>query len=330
VGLRAAVLTLVTCASWAATAAAEPLATLEVERGSGAEECPDAPALARRVGELEPSASIATDASEPAKLRLRVRLERHPEHWRAQIQVSGARTGERTLTDSGAQCSGLGEAVALTIAMLLQVDAQAEPEPAPVVAEPSPPPKTPPAAAPRRASRAAGPPALGLELSLGPAMTAGVLERIGVAVLGEVELGVTRSFHVGLGGLWALPQTIEHGEGQVEVSLLALTLSACLDLFGEKAAVELAACAIQAGGELRGTGHGYSAYTDSAGRPWLAFGGGARARGNIVGPLGYLLGLSLLVPLSEQRFAVEGVSGTAFEPSPVAIVAGAALRVSIW
>jgi hypothetical protein len=130
--------------------------------------------------------------------------------------------------------------------------------------------------------------------------------------------------------LWAAPQSIDHGPGSVAVSLLALTLALCVDVLGRDGGVEIAACATQAAGEIRGTGRGYDAYTRSVGRPWLAFGAGARAGGPIVGPLGWSAGALLLAPLTDEEFTVEGVSGVAYEPAPLAVVSGVGLRLSIW
>jgi hypothetical protein len=158
----------------------------------------------------------------------------------------------------------------------------------------------------------------------------GLLARAGVAAEARVELEIGSSLTTSVGALWAPPQAIEHGEGRVEVSLAALMVAACLDVLGEPRTVALSACAAQAAGQLRGAGRGYSAYTDSVGRPWLALGAAVRTQGAISGPLGWNAGLTGWTPILRERFAVEGVSGTAFEPPPVALVAGVGLGLSIW
>jgi hypothetical protein len=87
---------------------------------------------------------------------------------------------------------------------------------------------------------------------------------------------------------------------------------------------------LQVAGEIRGTGRGYDGYTRSVGRPWLGMGAGARAGGPIAGPLGWTGSLSLLSPLTDEEFTVEGVPGAAYAPSPVAGIASVGLRLSIW
>ncbi len=316
---------------FALPARAEP-ATLSVERLAGAESCPDASALAARVAELEPSAELSAGAKSSAR-HLSVTLSRQPEHWAAEIVLSGPRGGRRTLTDSGATCAGLGEAVALTLAMLREAEAdESEPPPAEAVSEPRPGPlvQPPPPPPPERPAPSSPAPELGLGVSAGGVAHVGLLARAGVGVEAGIELALGDRFRTLLGGLWTAPQSIDHGEGRVEVSLLALRLAACLDLFGEQGGVELAACAAQWVGRLSGSGHDYSAYTLSVARPWLAAGAGARLTGPLAGPIGWYGSVSGAVPLLRERFAVEGVSGVAFEPPPIGLFAAAGVSLAIW
>jgi hypothetical protein len=300
--------------------------TLELERAAGTESCPDAAELVNRVAELEPSARLRTGAPVTGSAHFRIEIERRPEHWRARILVGGTKSGDRTLTDSGESCAGLVDAVALTLAILIAPDDEPQADPA----EPARPAQLPPRPVPAPISARPAPKSGGLELALraGPALTLGLLERPGVALFGEIELGVTPAFRTGLGGLWAPPQSIDHGPGRVEVSLVALTLSACLGIVNA-GWLDAELCVTQAAGQIHGRGRDYSAYTDSARRPWLAVGGGPHASGPILGPLGWTAMLVALAPLTDERFAVEGVSGLAFEPSPVALVAQAGFRLSI-
>ena len=311
----------------AATArAADEAGTLEVERLPGAESCPDAAALIQRIAELERDTTLVAGARGEGTTHFEVVLERMPEHWRARIVATGAVTGDRTLTDASETCEPLGQAVALTLSMLAESGSEpALPPPAlvaakrpPPVVAPAPPPRTP---EPSQRSE----PSLTLAASGGPALTIGVLERAGPALWADAELGVVPGFHTTFGVLWAPPQSIDHGPGTVDVSLVALGIGACLELVST-----FGVCIMQLGGELRGTGNGYDAYTRSAGRPWLAVGAGARAHGELVGPLGWVASATALAPLTEERFAVEGVPGAAFEPSPLGLLARAGLRLTIW
>jgi hypothetical protein len=311
----------------APAARGQELGTLDVERAAGAESCPGAPELARKVTELEPGAELRPGPASGGP-HFRVQIERRPEHWRARIQVSGARQGDRTLTDSGEGCAALGDAVALTLAMLL-APLDDEPQPEPVEEAPPRPQPVSPVARETRAPSASEPTGFGLALRAGPAATLGLLERAGGALFAELELEPAPALTTSLGLLWAPAQSIEHGPGRVEVSLAALLLSTCLEVV-EAGSLQLSLCAVQAAGQIRGSGHDYSAYTDSAARPWLAAGGGARGSTAITGPLGWTIGLIGLVPLTSERFTIEGVSGAAYEPSPVALVAEVGLRLSIW
>ncbi len=119
-------------------ASAEPDAELSLERGPGAESCPDEAALRARVEELAAKPVFA--AAGRAKRNVRVKIESSGEGFAAALEIDGA---SRQIDDSGPGCEVLGEALAVTVGILL--DAQpARNKPKAPVDEPARPAAAPP------------------------------------------------------------------------------------------------------------------------------------------------------------------------------------------
>jgi hypothetical protein len=118
----------------AAPARAEPLPHLAVHRTTDVSDCPDAAALAYAVAKqmkrpaVEPDAEIprgggSSGAASPAVVAgLDVQLYRSAEGYTAVIAAAGK---TRTIADRGATCAGLGDALAITLAILLDTEGPA-------------------------------------------------------------------------------------------------------------------------------------------------------------------------------------------------------------
>jgi hypothetical protein len=117
--------------SWAAPAAAQPLAPtgsaapslpgrLSVQRGPGAEQCPEQGALERRVEGIVSHAWSNAGEGVATALAIDVRFERASDGaFVARVAATGPKPGQRVLRDANPTCDALGEAVSVAIALLL-------------------------------------------------------------------------------------------------------------------------------------------------------------------------------------------------------------------
>ncbi len=274
---------------------------LTVARGEGALDCPDEAHFARQV------AIIAGHSIEKGLL-VQVEFGHRSEGLEATLQVSGPRQGRRTLTDPGPTCAALAEAVAVTIALLLDPQEKAIPLPPPRLV-PIPQLAKPPVAPVEAPSR--------LLLGLGPALTGGLTAQpaLGIALDGGLRPG-RRGPGIEGGLLWlparsfSLPDSAaKGGSGEVQVSLLAARAAGCWWLGGPQ--LHGAACAELGAGAYLASGLNYYRNQDSTGL-WIGAGPGLRAAGMIGGPIGWGAGIGWLFPIHRHDFVVDRV-GKAFE-----------------
>lgn len=299
---------------------AAPLPGLVVRRGEGASSCPDAPALAAAVAAQmgHPALDPAAPAWRPS---IEVRVDRAPGGFSATVFQAGR---ERHLDDPGPACAALADALAVTIAILLDPDANPALPPARAAAPPPAQPPALPAAPPERP-----PPrlALGVE-GLFTYGLLGAAARPAIAPLLEIRVA---------GPIWIAPallvapaRSIDFPPGTVDVSLTAGSLRLCGTVLGAVDGPSLSACLEPGLGALRGSGHGYA--SDDAGtRLWASLGVGLVARGPIVRPFGWFAHASGFALLGHpEQFDVRGVPGIAYDPTPVGLGVGAGLRLSIF
>jgi hypothetical protein len=319
------------CLGPARIAAAAPLARLVVHRAPAAADCFDAATLAGAVERMmqRPALDPASEDRFAPVYELQIF---HSEEGYAAILQSGGLT--RQLSDPGPTCAVLSEALALTLAILLESEAPLRPAPPPpplVVWSPPPPPPAPPPPAPPPMP----PPSKRWDVSI----DAGVLQSIGVLTplswgfIGEVSLRL-RAGSFGAGALWIPTRTLDVAPGTVELWLAAGTVRACGAVLGRLEGSHLSICAQPILGAIHGEGHGYA--PDRQGTaPWFALGGGVLAEGSLSGPLGWSIRATVVVPLLSEKFTVDQRAGAAvtaipaFEPAPVGILLGAGLRVAI-
>lgn len=118
-------------AAWAGAAGA----TLRVDRAPGAEVCPSDSELAAQIESIAGEKPFTGPGEK--KVEVRVAIAPAKQGFTATISLSGARRGERVLADRGPGCEVLGQALAVTLAVLLEEEDATTPEPPP---EPPPPP----------------------------------------------------------------------------------------------------------------------------------------------------------------------------------------------
>jgi len=305
-----------------AARADEPLPALIVTRAPGAQDCPDAEGLAREVARMNGRPSLDPRARKTASTWLHVEINRGADGYAAVIRAQGNRTGERQLSDTGPSCENLAEALALTLAMVLDNyagRASIEPQRA------RPPPWREQATAepPRRLNVSA------LELDAATAVHVGVLAHVGPLILarGRLWLGDVAAFEAG--GVYVFEQTIEHAEsaGRLELDLVSGFVGSCAGLSRLQDGVALALCAEGYLGRLQGTGTGFSEDRPPQHHLWLAGGLAFDLAGRIAGPLLWSARAAAFL-VREQRFVVQvdGREDPLFQSSPAGLWAGVALR----
>ncbi len=276
---------------------------LAVERGPGAEDCLDATALNARI------AAIRGHDDTRATTVYVVGFKRTGTAFSAAIRVGG--TGLRVLSARGQSCVALGQATAVTLAMLIDSD-EASPPRALSATEPqaTPPVKHPPALP----LRAPPPPSAALAggIGVGAAALVGVLGPVAPALAAEGELGTGR-VRAGVGVLWGLPRSISLAPGSIRESLLAGTLRGCLGIAGDRA-FRLDVCLGAFAGATTGEARGFTSNLEHR-RPWLVL-PVELSLARLSGPVGWELTGSALAALVEHDFAIDGV-GVASRSSPV-------------
>ncbi|CAN95198.1 MULTISPECIES: hypothetical protein [Sorangium] len=383
---RGALCVLAVCAfslGWPRVVVAAPLPRLAVQRAPAAADCPDAPSLAVAVervmerraldpvstagpptgagaaaGDTPANAGGAPPGDTPANAggalasadgatEIEVRFLHDGATYTAVLQAGG-RTRQLS-SEVGASCGELVEAVALTLAILLDSD---PPAPAPAAPAPAAPAAAPVAPAPAPAALARAPvvpapprppprAARGdVSMELGAAQTMGMLDPFRAAAIADVSLR-RRGWSAGVGGVWLPPQDTELAPGVVSLGLGAATARGCATIAGDLDGLRLSACAAAVLGAVYGSGKGFAPDREAS-APWFALGGSAVAEGTLLGSsaLGWSARATLLAPVARARFTVErragGEAGTplthdvALDPSPVGLLVGLSARVSIF
>jgi hypothetical protein len=299
-------------------ARADELPRLWVQRTNETLDCPDAGALAVSVARLMGRPALDTSDLAVSPTGYDVRVVRGQGGYEAVIRTIGRAGRSRKIVDPGEDCAGLADALALSLAILLDEGA----EPAPALLRLPPPPPRAPAPPPRRA------PADRLGVAVGPAVAFGVLGPATAAAFADAEVRASSALALGLSVLWIPRRTEDFPPGEVDLSLVAGAARGCaVAVSSERAALSL--CAEGAAGALRATGRGYPENGEVT-RPWVALGAAAVASGRLGGPLGFTARADALVPLGRESFDVVGLEGLAYDTSPVGVMVGVGLRLALW
>jgi hypothetical protein len=279
-------------------AGAEKGPTLVVDRGAGADRCPDAAALGARVEQIrgKPTTDLPT--------AYWVTFAKKDDGFLATLRTEGGSGSVRTLEYDGKECAALGQAVAVTLALLFDSDVEQKrapkkppPTPSTVTVTKQPPPPS--------SSRDAS-------LALGPIALFGVIRPIAPALAADagIAFGLLR---VSAGALVAWPQTTSLGAGTVRESLLSGFARSCFATW-RGGALRFDVCTGILVGAITAEAEGYTR-NEHRTRAWIALPLEAALAG-WAAPIGWELSLAGLLPLVRSDFTVDGV-GTAYESPPV-------------
>ena len=283
-------------------AGADAVGFIAVERSEGAEPCPGADTIGERI------AQIRGRRSEPGGGRYRIAFTRKVGGFVATIRTEPATSNVRTLEHDGAQCSPLADAVAVTLALLLdsEDDAQSEPEPPPRVAPAD---DAPPSAATRVADI---PLARDATIAVAATGLAGVLRPLTPALSVDVGARVC-AFRVSGGALWAWPAEMYFGPGRVGQRLASGVARACFAPW-QDGGMRFDVCSGVQIGRVLGEGDGYTRNERHA-RPWVALPLEVALAG-WTRPIGWEVAVAGLLPIERPDFLVEGL-GVAYESPPM-------------
>jgi hypothetical protein len=279
---------------------AQELPRLVVERGAGAEPCPDASSLATRIAQIRgsPQRDLATS--------YRVLFTRKDDTFSAVISTGPHGANVRTLENRGSTCAALGNAAAVTLALLFDSDvavkSNSEPSLPVVVPSAVSPPPLPEGPKTRRDAT----------LAIGASGLAGVLRPVSPGLTAEAGIAGTR-WRMSLGAIWALPQTTALGPGTVQDQLLGGFARTCFAPWrGESLRFDVCSGAVF--GLVTAEGQGYTR-NESHIRPWVAVPFELSFGGWTV-PAGWEVVAGGLASIRRHDFSVDNL-GVAYESPPV-------------
>lgn len=307
---------------------------LLVHRTPEAADCPDAAALAQAVHAIVGREVIGT-SPEPAATWIEVTMTRLKPGYFANVHTFGTNVGRRELSDAGADCRGLGEAVAVSLALMWSSQEATATSIAPASEAPSEPPSTSPVAPtpvvvppkkprPRRVPKPAAPPAgtssvnFGVDAAVGIAVE--VLEHpVPNAELGG-RLGIAERFAVSLGvGALGIDR-LETQQGFVELGLGYAYLAGCLGI--TRTSPRLAFCFRPLFGVLRGEGREFErSHSESV--LYAALSAGVELRGLLFGRTSYTARVAGVAPLTRNGFSTSDAAGVkpVFTPPVIGLLA---------
>lgn len=329
----------------ASPAKAAPLPRLVVVRPAEAGDCPDAPILAAAVERQMHHPALDPMSSDPSAPLYEVTLAHGDDGYAAVIR-SGEST--RELSDPGSTCTELADALALTLAILLDSD-PSPPPPPPPPPPPSPPvePKVIPAkpildvpqSRPGVQVRILPQRTWHFGVDIGTGKTLGVLTPWSNAVDGGIFVRRER-FTIGA-GVFAIPSVAIQdfaNRGVANVYLVAGRLDLCGRIAGNANNVQFAICGQTLVGAVHAAGSGYPENRQGS-QPWVGLGPMALLQGSASTFAGWSFKLSVTAPVVHQRFISNRIDGigadaretifTIFESSSVAAFMVAGIHFTI-
>jgi len=285
------------------------LDAVRVERGPGAEECPDAAKLGERI------VSIRGRADTPNHGKYELSFSHTADRFSATIRSGPNGESQRVLEGHGPTCAALAQAAAVTLALLFDSDADSEPA---VKSEPPPPP--PPKAAPLPPEPMVVVPArprarIQSTMALGAAGLAFVLRPLSPAFSTEIGLRVER-LRVGLGVLYTPTQALALDPGHVNESLLSGTARTCVALV-RSPSLELGVCSGLFVGAVSADAVGFT-NNEHRRRSWLAI-PLELSLAELSSSVGWEVSATALGALVHQDFEVEGL-GVAYRAPRVGVM----------
>jgi hypothetical protein len=290
---------------------------LDVDRSQGAASCPGAEGFVSRI-----NAALGRDAAglTPAETRIALRLDRTSAGFAAHLTLSGGKTGERELSDFGATCDGLAEAVVVAVTLILDEGAPMVPfvPDGPNPRDPLDPPRpVPPSPLPR------------LALDVYMMQTVGILGPSTLGFGGSVSGRLKPMLTIGGGIAAVLNDVVTTSDAQeVQQNLAATYPEACFTFGVPDRSFQGALC----GQVFVGFVSAQRTFgSDGAIEPFVALGNGAIVEGPIIGPLSFTGRVTGVVPLYQTEFLVQTDRGleTAFRGSPIGVALGFGIRAYV-
>ena len=308
--------------AFAGSARAQGSEPLSVERGPGAEDCPDAASLAARIASIRGRAGASSSES------YAVAFTRTPDTYTAIIHGGPNGESQRVLEGHGPSCAALAQASAVTLALLF--DSEPESTPAPPKPEPPKPPAPPPPKVENPFTEPAPSAHSGVHvqstLEVGAAALIGVLRPVSPAFSGELGLDVAR-VRVGLGVLWNPTQSLVLDPGSVHESLLSGTARTCFALLRADS-LRFDLCSGLLAGVVTAQAEGFTV-NQRRSRSWLAV-PVELSLAEVSGPVGWELSASALGTLQHHDFEVDGLGVAYRSPRVGAMLSLRAIGVLSW
>ena len=308
----------------AGNARAQGSEPLTVERGPGAEDCPDAASLAARIASIRGRAGAASSAN------YAVAFTHTPDTYTAVIHSGANGESQRVLEGHGPGCAALAQASAVTLALLFASEPDSAAPPIPEPPQPPPPPPPPPKVEnpltepvePEKRSRLQ----VDNTLELGASALIGVLRPVSPAFSGELGLHVAR-IRVGLGVLWNPTQSIALEPGTVHESLLSGTARTCFALLRADS-LRFDVCSGLMAGVVSAQADGFTV-NERRSRSWLAV-PVELSLAELSGPVGWELSASALGALAHRDFQVDGLGVAYRSPRVGAMLSLRAIGLLSW
>jgi hypothetical protein len=302
-------------------ARAQGAEALTVERGVGAEDCPDTDTLSARIANIRGRAGASSSAS------YTVSFSHTADTYTAIIRSGPNGESQRVLEGHGLVCAALAQATAVTLALLFDSESEGAPAPKPEPPPPPPPPKTPDSLSePVRVEKPARGPRIDSTVALGAAGLVGVLHPVSPAFIGDLGLHVAR-FRVGLGVLWSPMQSYTLEPGTVHESLLAGSARTCFALV-QSDGLSLGLCSGLFVGVMTAQAEGFTR-NDRRVRPWLAV-PLELSLAQLSGPVGWELSGAALGSLVHHDFEVDNIGTLYSSPRVGAMLSLRAVGLWSW
>lgn len=310
-----------------ATSSAQPAALrgvpLLVQRAPAASDCVDAAGLASKVNALVGREALVASDSAGQSFAFEIQLFKADDGYSAIMLAAGR---SRQLDDPGPTCAGLTDALALTLAILVDADEAPPPPPPPPPPAPKPevvapppliaPPKPPPDTTPR------------LYVSPHVGFASGLSGAAVPALLLSVQVRLTGPLSVLGGFTWTPTQAFPLAPGRVDVGLAYGELAGCLSSWRVLDRVRLGACALFGMGAIQGVSSGYTT-NGQATRLWTALGLAGLVDLRVTSVLYWSSRVSLLGVTQREGFQITN-AGVAFDPAPVGVLVSTGLGVRFF
>ncbi len=295
-----------------------PTSTMRLDwvRSAAAVECPSGEAVARRIVDR-----LGCDPFGPdPEARFEVAVDADAQGWRAKLtrfEADGV-VSDKTLVSEDGDCAILGQAVALTIAVV----AERLPRIGLIATGTT-------AAAPVRGRVPIVPTSTATPIVFVPpqgtfdveaVLNAGTLPEVSFGGRLSTSLRVGRRFELGVGALILPIRTVE----AFFFGVIAAVLHGCAR-FEPRGRFELAGCARVYGGSMLGFTREEAVPIDPGGYPWFAASAGASFTAPITGPVHFRLGGEALVTLVDRKFAERRTMTIVLNESAVAFLGSAGL-----